>query len=212
LKPLAILTPSITKSEQCWEHMRSAMATAPCDVFVYTQYTDRPGYQNLIPPDNLLIGPNVGFGRAINLLWKAFPGYQYYMWGSDDVFFEDNQWYEKLVERMQLHNDKAIVWPDDSLTGHAPASSLARFALTSGLVLYKLGYFGLPGLFHWHIDDVMTALSHRLNGDGFVPEAKVFHKHNPAPMPEWWRSQDDTNRYNQWREWEVERDLDRINS
>jgi len=180
----AILTPSYMKAELCANHLDSMLTTAPnADIFISVWQMDPqlPRYQRLLG-EYVEIRDMREFGPAVNDLWKKHNTYEFFWMGSDDVFGTPG-WLEKLLEK--VNNDKiSLLWPNDSLGApHRPASEISRFPFTTRKVLYILGYFALPILRHYFIDDVWTALSKGVGREGYIADSVVEHRHTPAPQP-----------------------------
>ena len=215
MKDVAILTPTFTKPELCAAHVDSIMkSTDRADVFLSCAWDDPElaAYIELFDHTMLHIGPHMMFGPAVNALWRAHPGYKYYMWGSDDMVADSTGWLDALVGAILLHPDKiAVAWPDDQLGHpHRRARELARFPLVSSEFLEALGWFCIPGVHHWYLDDAMTFIADSLNRTRYCPMARVRHEHKPAPMPQWWSSAKDESSYRDWLSKQSQFDLARL--
>jgi len=169
IKDCAILTPSRLKPEALAEHIRSINATTDrADVWVY--HDDR-------------VNP-IDYVAAANILWKQHRGnYEYFFLGSDDMVAIEEGWLDKLIERVP--DDRiCLLWPNDCLgSPHRSADRIARFPFTTGRVLDVLGFFALPCLRHYFVDDAWTEMSKRIGRYGYVEESRIEHRHNPSPIP-----------------------------
>jgi hypothetical protein len=210
---IAILTPTWYKGQGLIRFVRSVYATTTrADVFVYcaADDPDLAAITAVVGTEKLTVGPPSSFVAAVNHLWKAHPGYRYYMWGSDDTEMLDNKWAETLITAIQQDADQyGIAWLNDEI---GDPSRLPRHPCVSALFLKTLGYFTLPALDHYGCDDVLNDLATALGRRRFISDVHMKH-HRDAGVRVTRVGYDhgkDISTYYRWREQQYETDLARL--
>ena len=177
---IAILCPTREKPH-LFERLAQTLAatTTRADLFAYVAWDDArlSDYQELsnrYPWVRWTFGPQVGFVRGMNGLWKLHPGYTLYQLGNDDHECLVKGWDERYLSEV----------PEDGVVCVSSLSGLdwtkpdcCHICALGGPLLDTVGHWGVPGTWHQHADDFAREVTVPLGRVRLLEEVLVAHRH-----------------------------------
>lgn len=177
---IALLCPTREKP-QLFERLILTLGstTTLVDLFAYVAWDDAQleVYQALMgkyPGVGWTFGPQVGFVRGMNGLWKLHPGYALYQLGNDDHECLVQGWDQRYLDEV----------PEDGVVCVSSLSGLGwtnpdccHVCALSGPLLDAVGHWGVPGTWHQHADDFAREVTVPLGRFRLLNEVLVAHRH-----------------------------------
>lgn len=155
------------------EQINLTNPTAPGILFV-NGYEQLDQYLDIPLPKNWRIYPqitNLGVCGAMNKCFYSFPNESYYGFICDDEYVFTEKW-DTLIPAAA--GDWKIAHGNDGWQSHR---RIHGYVVCGGELVRKCGWWALPGLWHWFVDDVFEYLAENCNLRVFCKDIKIEHRH-----------------------------------
>jgi hypothetical protein len=174
-----------------------------------------PGFASIKLPDawDIYYPPqNLGLCGSLNLFYRTFPDCDWYGIVCDDEFvFTDG--FDKILP------EAAGRWKiSHGNDGWKSQDRIHTYSVTGGSLIRAIGWWALPGLWHWYFDDVWEMLAADLNIRVWCQDVKTEHRHHMAGKAEFdatyklgeSRSVEDRHIFETWKSTEYPRLRERL--
>ncbi len=115
--------------------------------------------------------PNIGCNAPLNEMFRRSPNEPWYGCIDDDEWVETHGWDTRLIEAAGAWN---IARADD---GWQSDKRLHGFVTLGGDLVRAAGWWVLPGLWHYHGEEVWEVLSRELGLSVFCWDIQAEHRH-----------------------------------
>lgn len=180
---MAWLLPTYRRPERCAEVIRCINyvgCSTPGTVLV-NGTDDVKEYQKIKLPKDwqmVILPQNIGCCGAMNWYFNKYPNEDFYGLICDDELVYSTDWDKTLIAAA---GTKYIAHAND---GWQSGKRNHLYTTFGGDYLRLLGYWALPGLWHWFFDNCHENLSAGLNNTRFCQDVKGAHKHYLAGKAE----------------------------
>lgn len=168
--------PTYNRPDKCRDVLKAIIYTG-CSTpgLVIVNGTDRLAeYQAIpLPKDwQMVIMPqNIGVCNAMNWAFNRYPNEPFYGLICDDEFVYTTGWDKKLIAAA---GSRGIAHGNDKW--QAPRR-MHMYVTWGGDLLREIGWWALPGLWHWYHDNVWEQLMAGNSAVKFCEEVYCEHKH-----------------------------------
>lgn len=168
------ILPSYKRPEQCravLQQIISVGCETPGILFVQSGEAE---YQDMEIPkgwQRILMSHNVGLCRSMNYVFEQFPKEPFYGLICDDEYVFTPGWDKRLLEASGSWN---IAHGND---GWQSSRRIHTYATWGGDLIRTVGWWALPGLWHWYFDDVWEKIADECGLRRFCYDVKTEHKH-----------------------------------
>lgn len=168
--------PSFNRPAQCGaliEQMKSTGISTPGILFV-NGCDMLNEYAKIELPDNwkfLWWEPNIGCNAPLNEVLKRYPNEPWYGCINDDEWPFTPNWDRQLIKAA---DNWYIANAND---GWKASFRLQSFVVCGGDLIRTLGWWVLPGLWHWHGEEVMEVLAQHCGLRRFCHDIRTEHRH-----------------------------------
>ncbi len=126
----------------------------------------------------VVLPQNIGCCGAMNWAFREYPNEPFYGLVCDDEWVYSAGWDKRLIDAA---GSKYIAHGNDKWQSGKRQHAYVTFG---GDLIRVLGWWALPGLWHWFHDDVFENLSNNLNNTRFCEDVLCEHKHYLAGKAE----------------------------
>jgi hypothetical protein len=161
-------------------------------------------YLTLTLPGTFIVrvGPRQGLRSAMNEVLELYPNEPYYGLGADDLVPQTIEWDKKLFE---ISGTTKISFPND--LGKKSKKDLPTHPCVGGDLVRAIGWFGLPTVYHFYLDDTWKYIGQHLNCITRLDDVIVEHVHYSRQKSEFDQTyKETTNHYKNdgasFAEWE----------
>jgi hypothetical protein len=180
---IAILCPSGSKSGILATFIATVReTTTKADIFIYVcdDDPDLAGYkivQGACPEVNFTYGPNLGFIKAMDYMWKKNPGYTLYYQANDDQECLVKDWDLRFLNVVPPDGIVGVsCWP-----GNWSNKDSCHIHAVGGEWLDAVGYWTPLGMWHQHMDDITRDLATAVERFVLFEEVLIWHNESPHP-------------------------------
>lgn len=181
---IAILTPTRGRPDNFSEFVQSVVDRAKnpdrVRVFGYVDSNDmtRIQYQRFAENNRnvtVIVGPQVGVGKAWNKLWEVCPEAAIYGMGNDDLIYVTSGWDDQVVEAIDRFDDRIVCcWFDDGING----AEHCAFPFVSRGWTKAVGAF-TPECFQFFRHDTwIYDVAQRVDRTCYIDDVKIEHRHH----------------------------------
>jgi len=131
-------------------------------------------YRQIVLPDQWQIEflpENIGLCASFNRMFSKFPNEPWYGAVCDDEFIFTEGFDQTLVQHA---GSWCVAHAND---GWQSEKRIHTFAVHGGELLRFLGWWALPGLWHWYFDDVIETIAGELDLRRFCKDVRSEHRH-----------------------------------
>lgn len=175
--------PTYRRPKQCEAVLRCIIeiGCSTPGVVIVNGTDDIDAYQKIKLPkgwEMIILPQNIGCCGAMNWYFNKYPNESFYGLACDDEWVYTSGWDKTLVAAA---GTKYIAHAND----HWQSGKRQHLYVTwGGDLLREIGWWALPGLWHWFHDDVHENLSNGLNNVKFCQDVMGSHKHYLAGKAE----------------------------
>ena len=172
-------------------------------------------YQDVIPPDNIIIQERMTTTQIINKAFKDNSDFEFYHITNDDFVYHSPGWDEKFISTSEEYGD-GIFYGNDTMRD----GNLCTAPVISGNIVRSVGWLQMPTLTHLYGDDVWMEIGKQLNILYYHKEVIIEHRHwnnKKAVMDDGYRRvnssvmfEKDGLAFNNWKEYLLNEDIERI--
>lgn len=175
---------SFNRPQQCGrliEQLKATGMTTP-GVLIVNGCEMADAYRQIALPDNwetVWIEQNIGTCAPLNQYFDSHPFEPWYGVIDDDEWVTTPEWDKKLIEAAGSWN---VAHGDD---GWQSEARLHGFVTIGGELMRAVGYYCIPGLWHWYGEAMWEMLAKEIPFRRFTPEVRTEHRHwinNRAPV------------------------------
>lgn len=170
------IIPSYNRPKQCRELIEQMKATGistkgilfinGCDMLAEYKKIELPAGWQFMMHD-----PNIGCNAPLNEIFKRFPNEPWYGCINDDEWVFTPEWDKKLI---QAAGSWYVANAND---GWKSPARLQSFVVCGGELIRTIGWWVLPGLWHWHGEEVFEILAAHCGLRRFCHDIKTEHRH-----------------------------------
>lgn len=149
-------------------------------------------YLALALPNTFIIrvGPRQGLRSAMNEAVDLYPDEDYYGLGADDLVPQTVEWDKKLFE---ISKKNKISFPND--LGKKSKKDLPTHPCVGGDLVRAVGWFGLPVVHHYYLDDTWKYIGQQLECITRLDDVIVEHVHYSRKKSEFDQTYKETNNH-----------------
>lgn len=204
---LLLIVPTRGRPANCKRLIQSFRKTADNADMIFVTDADDDSYEEfdwkgykvaqLDPRPNLVQKLNMAASNVID-------DYDYLMWTGDDHVFTTKHWDTLMLDVMKDMGGHGWVYPENGRRADVPETWMVSSELTR-----ELGYFAMPALRHFYIDNCIAELGRRTSLIRYARDVKIEHRHysidNSVKYDETYREAErnfakaDLAVFNQWR-------------
>ena len=168
--------PTYRRPEQC-KKVIDCLTYTGCStpgIVVVNGLDDVEAYQSIKLPSGwqmAFMPVNIGVCNAMNWAFKNHPNEPFYGLICDDEYVYTNGWDKKLIEAA---GNKGIAHGNDKWQS---PRRMHLYVTWGGDLLREIGWWSLPGLWHWYHDNVFEQLMAGLPAVKYCENVVGEHKH-----------------------------------
>jgi hypothetical protein len=168
--------PTYRRPEQCAAVLKCIIAVG-CStpgIVIVNGTDDIEEYQKIKLPDQwkmVVLPQNIGCCGAMNWAFHNYPDEPFYGLICDDEFIYSAGWDKRLTEAA---GTKYISHANDKWQSGKRIHCYATFG---GDLIREIGYWAIPGLWHWFFDDQFENIANNLNIVRYCEDVIGEHKH-----------------------------------
>ncbi len=189
-----LILPTMGRPHNLKRFVDTYLATeATIPIYIIFDAADAHNYVNVDVPKHFKrtsVPAGTRLGDIYRIIFHNFPNEAFYGVVADDLVPETPHWDVKLRDAC-LPNK--IAWGFDGIQNER----LPTHPFIGGELLRKLGWWAVPGVQHWFIDNVWKILADELKVGVYLPEVRMMHHHvmnQKAPLDHTYANQPDTNK------------------
>lgn len=170
------LLPTYRRPDKCAEVIRCLTFTGCTTpgIVVVNGTDDVEAYQKIKLPSNwqMAIMPNnIGVCGAMNWAFYAYPNDAFYGLICDDEYVYSSDWDKKLI---QAAGSNGVAHGNDKWQS---GKRMHAYVTWGGDLVREVGFWALPGLWHWYHDNVWEQLMSGRTVTTFCQDVLCEHKH-----------------------------------
>lgn len=168
--------PTYKRPKQCAAVLKCIMAVG-CStpgIVVVNGTDDIEEYSKIALPKDwqmVVLPQNIGCCGAMNWVFNKYPNEPFYGLICDDEWVYSTDWDKKLTAAA---GTKYISHANDRWQSGKRIHCYATFG---GDLIREIGYWAIPGLWHWFFDDQVEAIANNMNIVRFCEDVLGEHKH-----------------------------------
>ena len=171
--------PTFRRPERCAEVLR-CLTEAGCStpgIVIVNGTDDAEAYQRIMLPDGwrmTMLPSNIGVCQAMNWAFQAYPKEPFYGLICDDELVYTAEWDKKLIAAA---GSKGIAHGND---GWKSGGRMHMYVTWGGDLVREVGWWALPGLWHWFHDNVWEEMMAGRAEVRFLADVRCEHRHYRA--------------------------------
>lgn len=168
--------PSYKRPEKCQEVLKAIkfVGTSTPGLVIVNGMDDVLAYQKMTLPDGwkiAILPQNIGVCGAMNWAFNRYPNEPFYGLICDDEYVYTTGWDKRLIEAA---GSKYVAHGNDQwMSKHR----MHAYVTWGGDLLRHIGWWSLPGLWHWYHDNAWEQLMAGTNAVRFCQDVRCEHKH-----------------------------------
>lgn len=175
--------PTFRRPDKCAEVLK-CIITVGCStpgIVIVNGVDDINEYRKIKLPKDwqmVVLPQNIGVCGAMNWVFNKYPNEPFYGLVCDDEYIYSTDWDKALVAAA---GSKYIAHAND---GWQSGKRIHLYATWGGDLIREVGYWAIPGLWHWFFDNQWENLVSGLPAVNFCQDIKGAHKHYLAGKTE----------------------------
>lgn len=177
------LLPTYRRPSKCGEVLKAInyVGVSSPGLVLVNGTDDEKAYRALkLPPGWMMeiLPVNIGLCGAMNWTFHHYPNEPFYGLICDDEYVYTTGWDQRLIEAADT---KYIAHGNDKWQS---GKRMHAYVTWGGDLLRQIGWWALPGLWHWFHDDAWEQIASGLNIVKFCEDVYCEHKHYLAGKAE----------------------------